>query len=72
MLRLYNSLPTDMTQAMDRLRALPVSMRLQFTDEDDALCADVTCHYRRLMDGQASDFAHPRETTSGLLRRGVE
>lgn len=71
MRRLYNSVPTDLTRHMDRLRTLPVSLRLQFTFEDAALCADVTRHYRALMDGRTSSFAYPGETTAGHLKRGA-
>ena len=72
MLRLYNSVPTDLSRHMERLRPLPLSLRLQFTDEDDALCADITRHYRALMDARPSDFALPGQTTAGHLLRGVE
>ena len=72
MLRLYNSVPTDLSRYMERLRSLPLSFRLQFTDEDDALCAEITRHYRRLMDAKPSDFALPGQTTAGHLQRGVE
>ena len=72
LVRLYNSVVTDMSKASDRLLALPCSLRLSFTDETTDQRIALTASYRNLMDKGYALHTPGAASTAGHLMRGVE
>ena len=70
--RLYNSVVTDMSKAAQKLSALGCSLRLAFTDETPERRREITASYRSLMDGNGALHAPQEGATLGHLLRGVE
>ena len=70
--RLYNSVVTDMSKAAQKLIALDSSLRLAFTDETLERQRELTASYRSLMDGYGVRHAPQEGATLGHLLRGVE
>ena len=70
--RLYNSVVTDMSKAAQKLAALGCSLRLAFTDETPERQRELTASYRSLMDGNGVRHAPQEGATLGHLLRGVE
>ena len=71
-LRLYNSVVTDMARHVQRLTQLGCSLRLAFTDEPLDRQLEITASYRSLLDtGRPLHEADPT-ATAGHLMRGVE
>lgn len=71
-LRLYNSVPTDMARMADRLRNLGCSLRLGFTDEPLDRQKEITASYRAILDGKSASHVMAKQATSGQFARGVE
>ena len=71
LVRLYNSMPTDMAKSARKLFDVGLCLRLSFTDEPLVRQKEIVSSYRGVLDfGTAShDMA---EATSGHLSRGVE
>ncbi|MEG0767984.1 MAG: DUF3656 domain-containing protein, partial [Clostridia bacterium] len=72
LIRLYNSVPTDLTNHFAKLRGLCASMRLSFVDEPLAERVDIVMRYRRWMDAETVPAQKVRDTTSAHYFRGVE
>lgn len=71
-LRLYNSVVTDMARHAQRLTQLACSLRLSFTDEPLSRQMEITASYRNLLNtGHPLHEADPA-ATAGHLLRGVE
>lgn len=71
-LRLYNSVETDMAKYAERLRDFAVSLRLAFTDEPIERQREITASYRSVIDaGRAMHTISPT-ATAGQLMRGVQ
>ena len=71
-LRLYNSVPTDMSKAAEKLTALDCSIRLSFTDEPDGLQKELVSSFRSLLNGRPVCHNAQEGATLGHLMRGVE
>ena len=71
-LRLYNSVPTDMSKAAEKLTALDCSIRLSFTDEPDGLQKELVSSFRSLLNGGPVCHNAQEGATLGHLMRGVE
>jgi len=71
-IRLYNSVPTDLSRVADRLRRLGCSLRLSFTDEPLERQREITASYRAILEGKRAAHAMAEQTTSGHFARGVE
>ena len=70
--RLYNSVPTDMARFAGKLHDAGVCLRLRFTDETPERQRALVASYRRILDtGIAAHDVAPG-ATSGHLARGVE
>ncbi|MBP3427759.1 MAG: U32 family peptidase [Clostridia bacterium] len=72
LVRLYNSVVTDMAKAADKLRQLNCSLRLCFTDETPEERMMITKSYRSLMDNGCALHTPAVHATAGHLARGVE
>ena len=70
--RLYNSVVTDMSKAAQKLEALSCSLRLAFTDETPERRRELTASFRSQMDGQGVLHTPQEGATLGHLLRGVE
>lgn len=70
--RLFNSIPTDMARAAEKISSLPVSLRLSFTDETFTQRREITASYRHLIDCGGATHIPAENSTSGHLMRGVE
>ena len=70
--RLYNSVVTDMSKAAVKLQTLGCSLRLAFTDETRERRRELVASYRSLMDGKGALHAPQEGATLGHLQRGVE
>lgn len=71
-IRLYNSVPTDLSRMADKLRQLDCSLRLSFTDEPLERQREITASYRAILEGKSAAHAMAVQTTSGHFARGVE
>jgi len=70
--RLYNSVPTDMARSAKKLYDARLSLRLNFTDESLERQKEIVSSYRRVLDEGVFDHEITEFSTSGHLTRGVE
>ena len=70
--RLYNSVPTDMARSGKKLCDAGVSLRLSFTDEPLARQKELVASYRRVLSEGVFTHDMTEGATSGHLSRGVE
>ncbi|MGN0774026.1 MAG: U32 family peptidase [Candidatus Ventricola sp.] len=70
--RLYNSVPTDMARFARKLHAAGVSLRVSFTDEPLERQKEIVSSYRSILDGGVAVHDVAELATSGHLARGVE
>ena len=70
--RLYNSMPTDMAKSAGKLHDAGISLRLSFTDEPLKRQREIVSSYRRVLDAGIAIHDMTQEATSGHLARGVE
>ena len=70
--RLLNSLPTDMARSAQQLHALGCSLRLSFTDEPLELQMNRVSSYRSILDRGIALHEPEENVTAGHLKRGVE
>ena len=70
--RLYNSVSSDMARSSKKLFDAGVSLRLSFTDEPLSRQKELTSSYRRVLDEGVFTHEMTEGTTSGHLARGVE
>lgn len=71
-LRLYNSVETDMAKYSEKLHAFSVSLRLAFTDEPLEKQKEITASYRSVLDTGIALHAVSATATAGHLLRGVQ
>lgn len=71
-LRLYNSVVTDMSRSAQRLRELGCSLRVSFTDESFDRQKEIVSSYRGVLDAGRARHEITPHSTSGHLSRGVE
>ncbi len=71
-LRLYNSVPTDMVRYAEQLNKLGCSLRVSFTDEPLERQKEIVSSYRSILDNARALHAPEENVTSGHLKRGVE
>ncbi len=70
--RLYNSVPTDMARSAKKLHDAGMSLRVSFTDEPLEKQKEMVASYRSLLDCGCALHEPAEQTTSGHLLRGVE
>ena len=70
--RLYNSVSSDMARSSKKLFDAGVSLRLSFTDEPLSRQKELTSSYRRVLDEGVFTHEMTEGATSGHLARGVE
>lgn len=70
--RLYNSVPTDMARSSRKLHDAGVCLRVSFTDEPLSRQKEIVFSYRRVLDEGMPAHDMIEGTTSGHLARGVE
>ncbi len=70
--RLYNSMPTDMAKSAKKLYDARISMRLSFTDEPLSRQKEIVSSYRQVLDVGAASHDMAEGVTSGQLSRGVK
>lgn len=70
--RLYNSVPTDMARSARKLYDAGVVLRLSFTDEPMERQKEIVSSYRGVLDRGAAAHEVTEFATSGHLARGVE
>ncbi len=70
--RLYNSVPTDMARFARKLRDAGVSLRVSFTDEPLERQKEIVTSYRSILDSGVAVHDVAEFATSGHLARGVE
>ena len=70
--RLYNSVPTDMVRSAQQLHALACSLRVSFTDEPLEQQKRIVSSYRSILDRGMALHEPEENVTAGHLRRGVE
>ena len=71
-LRLYNSVETDMAKNADKLSGFSVSLRLAFTDESFERQKEITASYRSVLDHGCALHIPALHATAGQLLRGVQ
>ena len=71
-LRLYNSVETDMAKYAEKLHQFSVSLRLAFTDESFGKQQEITASYRSVMDAGTALHSISPTSTAGQLLRGVQ
>ena len=71
-LRLYNSVETDMAKYADKLAGFSVSLRLAFTDEPFERQKEITASYRSVLDNGHALHTPASHATTGQLLRGVQ
>ena len=71
-LRLYNSVTTDMAKSAQKLKELGCSLRISFTDESLERQKEIVASYRSVMDRGIPLHGMEENTTAGHLARGVE
>ena len=72
LLRLYNSVPTDMSSHWGAIADLPVGIRLDFWNETPERQKEITVSFRQLIKMGKATHIPEAQTTSGHLLRGVE
>lgn len=70
--RLYNSVVTDMARYSQKLHQVPASLRVCFMDESLALQKEIVASYRSILDSGRALHEPAESATSGHLTRGVE
>lgn len=70
--RLYNSVPTDMARFAGKLHDAGVALRVSFTDEPLERQKEIVASYRSIVDNGVAAHEAARGATSGHLARGVE
>lgn len=70
-LRLYNSVVTDMARHAQKLHALSVSLRLTFTDEPLSRQKEIVASYRNVLENGTALHEADASATAGLLVRGT-
>ena len=70
--RLYNSVPTDMARSSKKLYESGLSLRVSFTDEPLARQKEIVASYRSVLDTGCITHEPDPNATSGHLLRGVE
>ena len=70
--RLYNSVPTDMARSAQQLHALACSLRMSFTDEPLEQQKRIVSSYRSILDRGIPLHEPEENVTAGHLKRGVE
>jgi len=70
--RLYNSVPTDMARSARKLYDAGVCLRVSFTDEPPARQKEIVSSYRRVLDEGQPTHDMTEGATLGHLTRGVE
>lgn len=70
--RLYNSMPTDMAKSAKKLHDAGLCLRVSFTDEPLARQKEIVSSYRQVLDKGTAAHDMAEGTTSGHLSRGVE
>ena len=71
-LRLYNSVETDMAKYAEKLHHLSVSLRLAFTDESPERQREIVASYRDVLDSGRALHSISPSATAGQLLRGVQ
>ena len=71
-LRLYNSMTTDLYKEIQGKAGLPLSVRLAFTDEAPERQQEIVASYRRILDGNAATHGVEENMTTGHWRRSVD
>lgn len=71
-LRLYNSVTTDMARSAGKLHELGCSLRVCFTDEPLDIQKEIVSSYRSILDRGIALHSMEENVTSGHLLRGVE
>ena len=72
MVRLYNSVPTDMARAARRLLDTGAALRVRFVDEPIERQEEIVASYRHLLDHGCPLHEPSDAATGGQLLRGVE
>ncbi len=70
--RLYNSVTTDMARSAKKLYDLGIALRVSFTDEPLARRKEIVASYRSVLDRGCALHDITENATSGHLARGVE
>ena len=70
--RLYNSVPTDMARSAKKLHDAGIALRVSFTDEPIERQKEIVSSYRGVLDRGAAVHEVTEFATSGHLARGVE
>jgi len=70
--RLYNSVVTDMARYSRKLQQVPVSLRVSFMDESLMRQKEIVASYRSILDSGYALHEPVDSATSGHLARGVE
>ena len=70
--RLYNSVPTDMSRAARRLLDTGAALRVRFVDEPIERQEEIVASYRHLLDHGRPLHESSDTATGGQLLRGVE
>ena len=71
-LRLYNSVTTDLYRELQEKKNLPLSVRVAFTDEPLERQKEVVASYRSMMEGGRATHRIEENLTSGHWRRSVD
>lgn len=70
--RLYNSVTTDMSKSAHKLHETGLSLRVCFVDETIERQKEIVTSYRRIIDAGMASHSLADMATSGHLARGVE
>ncbi|MBR5301807.1 MAG: U32 family peptidase [Clostridia bacterium] len=70
--RLYNSMPTDMVRSAKKLYDTGICLRVSFTDEPIERQKEIVSSYRSIIDCGMAAHDMTEAATSGHLSRGVE
>lgn len=70
--RVYNSVPTDMVRSAAKLHELGFSLRVSFTDEPLSRQKEIVASYRSILNTGYALHEAAENATSGHLLRGVE
>ena len=71
-IRLYNSVPTDMARSAKKLHDAGVALRVCFVDEPLERQMEIVASYRNILDKGTASHMIADSATSGHLSRGVE
>ena len=70
--RLYNSVPTDMARYASKLFDAGLALRVSFTDEPIERQKEIVSSYRSILDAGRPLHEPAQNTTSGHIARGIE